>query len=334
VGDETADVVADGGMKGVDMSGSIGHEIERVAIVGSGVIGFSWAHVYSRNGLETRLYDPDRAAAETARENVVEALGLFCELGVFDDEAKNDAAARLRVCERLEDAVSGVQWVHESAPEDLALKQSLFEQLDSLTPPETILASNVSSLSMTDVSERTSHPERCVVVRPTNPPHIIPYCEIIAGEKTAADVVARAREFMLRVGQSPAVVNKDIPGFVLNRLQFALVQEAIWLMREGVASLADIDRCLTDGLGMRWAFTGPFLAEELNSANIEEGYRKYAESISRLWASLEHIPALEERDIVAARDGVAEVLAGRSHDEVLDWRDRMILTLRRQKGLL
>jgi L-gulonate 3-dehydrogenase len=311
-----------------------GREVRSTAIIGTGIVGFSWAHLYSRNGLETRLWDPDRASLEKGHQNVVDALGLFCRLGLLDEEAREVAVASLRVCDSLEEAVSGADWVHENAPEDLALKQGLFEELDSLAHPDAILASSVSGSSMTSVSTRTRHPERCVVVRPTNPPHIIPYCEIIGGEKTSPDVVARAKAFMLRMGQSPAVVNKEVYGFVLNRLQFALIGEAIWLLREGVASLADIDRCLTDGLAMRWAFTGPFLGEELNSANIEEEFRKYRDSFGEMWSSLEGVTSLEDRDITLACEGIDEVLAGRSHDEVLEWRDRMILALRAKKGIL
>ena len=316
------------------MDGTTGREVERVAIVGTGIIGFSWAHLYCRNGLETRLYDPDRTSLEKGYKNVLNALDLFCTLGLLDEEAKDAAVARLRVCDRLEDAVPDVDWVHECAPEELALKRGLFEEMDSLAHPDAILASSVSGLSMTLVSERTRHPERCVVVRPTNPPHIIPYCEIIAGQKTAADVVTRAHEFMTRMGQSPAIVKKEVYGFVLNRIQFALIREAVWLVREGVASVAEIDQCLTDGLALRWAFTGPFLGEELNSASIEEEFRKYADFYRAIWSSLESITQLEERDVTLAREGIDEVLGGRSHDEVLEWRDRMILALRAQKGSL
>lgn len=315
------------------MSKTTGREIRSVAIVGTGIIGFSWAHLYSRNGLETRLYDPDPACLEKGQENVVNALDLFCTLGLLDEQGRDDASVRLKKCDRLEDAVPGVDWVHENAPEDLGLKQGLFEEMDSLADPDAILASSVSGLSMTLVSARTTHPERCVVVRPTNPPHITPYCEIIAGQKTTDDVVARARDFMTRMGQSPAIVKKEVYGFVLNRLQSALIREAIWLLREGVASVADIDRCLTDGLALRWAFTGPFLAEELNSASIEEEFRKYEDFYRTIWASLEGITALDERDVALVRAGIDEVLAGRSHDEILEWRDRMILALRAQKGL-
>jgi len=316
------------------MSESTGGRIGSAAVIGAGVIGFSWAHLYCRNGVETRLYDPDPEALRRGYDNVVEALDLFVSLGLLDVPSRDAAEAHLDQCESLEDAVSGADWVHENAPEELALKQELFQKLDALARPDAILASSVSGSSMTSVSQRTVHPERCVVVRPTNPPHIIPYCEIIAGEKTAADVVASARDFMLRMGQSPTVVNKEVYGFVLNRLQFALIGEAIWLLREGVASLADIDRCLTDGLALRWAFTGPFLGEELNSASIEDEFRKYGESFKEFWSSLEGVSSLDERDIALAREGIADVLAGRSHDEVLEWRDRMILALRAQKGLL
>jgi L-gulonate 3-dehydrogenase len=309
-------------------------EIRSTAIIGTGIVGFSWAHLYSRNGIETRLYDPDPTSLEKGYENVVNALDLFRTLGLLDEEARDVAVECLRMCDSLEAAVSGTDWVHENAPEDLALKQGLFEEIDALAHPDAILASSVSGSPMTAVSARTRRPQRCVVVRPTNPPHIIPYCEIIGGEKTSADVVARAKAFMLRLGQSPAVVNKEVYGFVLNRLQFALIGEAIWLLREGVASLADIDRCLTDGLAMRWAFTGPFLGEELNSANIEEEFRKYRDSFGEMWSSLERITSLEERDITLACEGIDEALAGRSHDEVLEWRDRMILALRAQKGTL
>src|SRR5262249_18148180 len=149
--------------------------------------------------------------------------------------------ARIRYEMDLEAAVAGADYVQEAVPEDLAIKQAVYEDVDQLAGEHVVIGSSTSGMPMTRVAERTARPERCVAVHPTNPPHIVPLVEIVPGKRTAPETVTFARDLMAALGQSPIVCFKEVPGFVLNRLQFALEREAFYLMREGVASAADID---------------------------------------------------------------------------------------------
>jgi len=306
-------------------------EIQHAAVIGTGLIGFSWAHVFCRNGVETRMYDENAASLQRGYGRLLEAFDSFEELGLLDSDAKSSAIACVRVCDSLEDALLGVQWVQECVPEDLNIKREVFAQLDAVASRDTVLASSLSALAVSDVTSLTKHPKRCVGVHPTNPPHIIPLVEVIRSQATAPEVIDLAREFMALLGQSPIVVEKEIYGYVLNRLQCALIREAVALMRDGVASVADIDRCVTEGLGLRWALTGPFMVEELNASSIKDDLSKYRDYYETMWPSLSTANELTDKDIDLASEGLAEVLASSSHDKVLEWRDRTVLALRELK---
>jgi len=276
-----------------------------VAVVGAGTIGRSWIEVFVRAGLEVRVHDP------------LVAIG--------DD--------RVRACDSLAGAVAGAVWIQESVPEDRALKRTAFAELDRLAPADAILGSSASAIAMTEIATGLERPERCVVVHPTNPPHLVPLVEIVPGELTSEATVERAVSFMRELGQEPIVCRKEIFGFVLNRLQFALVREALFLLREGVASVGDIDRCVTSGLALRWAFLGPFAVEESNAASIEDDLRKFREPIRELFARLcSTLDGPTEDDIELASAGCAAMLDGISHDRLTAYRDEMIVRLRELKA--
>lgn len=309
-------------------------DIRTVAVVGCGFVGHSWAHIFSRNELETYMYDADARQLERGHRRLCEQLDVFETTGLIDEEAKRDALNRLHLCEDLAQAVSGADWVQECVPEDLGVKQRLFAEMDGLTSDGTILASSSSSLIISEVAALMKTPDRCIGVHPTNPPHVVPLVEIIKAEKTASEVVVLAREFMTGIGQSPIVVQKEVPGYVLNRLQSALVREAVSLARNGVASVPDIDRCLSEGLGLRWAFTGPYLVEELNGDDVGRCFKAYADYYERMWASLSElndVTRLEECDIDLAVEGVAQLLDVSTHEDLLAWRDHMVLATRHLK---
>ncbi len=308
-----------------------GDGIRTVAVIGAGHIGFGWAHVFCRAGLTTRLYDVNSDALGHGYDELAGGLDLFVEHGLLEEADRQRALDRVQATTDLEAALQDADYVQESVPEKLELKRSVFEEIDRLTPATTIIASSASQIPMSDIAVRTAHPERCVVAHPCNPPHIVPLVEIVAGEKTDPEVARRTRAFMERVGQSPITLNKEICGFALNRLQFALVREAFYLAHEDVASIADIDRCLCEGVGLRWPFIGPFMTEELNSKDIVDGLSKDIDENEELWAALGDFRRYDEDDIRKAAEGVQRIMGQVAHDEALAWRDAMVLQLRALK---
>lgn len=307
------------------------HGIDRVGLVGTGFIGKSWAVIFARNGLQVQVYDADPETRASVHGEVARELHALRKDGLIDAVAAEAALGRITVCATPAEALAGVDYVQESVPETLAVKRRIFAELDQLTPSRVILASSVSSLLMSDIARGLRHPERCVVAHPTNPPHLIPLVEVVGGQETAPEVVEATYAFMAEIGQRPIRCRKEIFGYVLNRLQFALVKEAFYLLKNGVASCADIDRCVTEGLGLRWAFSGPFAVEELNARDIEEDLQKFGPAIRELIGSLGDFHGPEEEDIQLAAAGVREMFSGRGHDEVLAWRRRLMLQLRAMK---
>ncbi|MGH2441886.1 MAG: 3-hydroxyacyl-CoA dehydrogenase NAD-binding domain-containing protein [Chloroflexota bacterium] len=306
-------------------------DIDTVAVIGAGFIGLGWVHLFCRAGLATRLYDSDAAALDRTYRMLQQELDLFREVGLIDAAEREAGLGRVALCHDLHEACAGAQYLQECVPEDLEIKQAVFAAMDRATSPDAILASSVSALAMTEIARDVRHPARCVVAHPTNPPHLIPLVEVAAGALTSLQVVDTTFRFLERIGQKPILVNTEIFGYVLNRLQFALVREAFYLAREGAASPAAIDRCITEGLGLRWALTGPFMVEELNAANIADDLLKYGPMMRALTANLGHWDGPSAEDITMATEGVSAIMGNRTHDEMADWRARRVLEIRRLK---
>lgn len=304
-------------------------DVTAVCCVGAGTIGGSWALVFARAGLEVRVYDPDPAQ--------LEALGARLDAGarVLAEARGLDAAAlraRVVATDDLERALAGAAYVQESVPERLELKRRVFAELDRLCPPGVVLASSVSAIPMTEIAAGLVHAERAVTVHPTNPPHLVPLVEVVPGERTDPEVAQAAYAFMERVGQRPILCRKEVVGFVLNRIQMALFREALHLHREGVASVADIDRCVTEGLALRWAFLGPFGVEHTNASSIEDDLLKFRQSMREMFAALhDGADGLDDGEVGRLAAEVASGIGRRPHGELTAWRDRMILELRALK---
>jgi 3-hydroxyacyl-CoA dehydrogenase len=303
-----------------------------VALVGAGTIGASWSVVYTRAGLETRVFDTDPAQRATVPERFDTYAAQLVEAGLVDEIAAGEMRMRLSVHDDLEAAIEGADYVQESVPEDIDVKRAVFGRLDAMTPPEVILGSSVSALPLSDITRALAHPERCVGVHPTNPPHVVPLVEIISGERTDPAVAEAAYAFMEQVGQAPILCRKDVFGFVINRIQMALVREALYLYREGIASAADIDRCVMQGLGLRWAFLGPFGIEHTNSASIEDDLRKFGPVLKALFDDVcRPYDGPSEEDITRAAADVERMFGGRPQPEIVDYRNRMVLATRALK---
>ena len=297
-----------------------------VAILGCGVVGFSWAVVFARHGLEVRLFNRPSSSLSTVKDRVRRALDLLREEGVIDGDAVSASMDRVLVFEDLAEAVGVAGYVQEALPEDLQLKQATFARVAAMTAADVVIASSCSGLRRADiVSQVDNHPERCLVVHPANPPHLIPFVEI-AGDGASDEAKQSARRLMEAVGQRP-ILCKEIYGYVLNRLQLALIQQALWLVQNDICSVPAVEAALTEGLGLRWAFTGPFGVEELNSASLGEGLRKYRDYMLEGFAELGEVREFDEAFVARAVAGFAPVKQGAEHEGYLEWRDHMVLRL-------
>lgn len=230
--------------------------IQRVAVIGLGVIGASWAARFLRAGLQVHCFDPGGGTTDRLDDFLRDALG--------SDDAAHGWRARLHRCSSLEEAVQSAQWVQENGPEGLAAKHALIAKLDANTAASAVIASSTSGHQPSALQAMASrHPERVLVAHPLNPPHLIPLLELVPGAQTRADLQVRAVRLYERIGMRVVVPRQEKVGHVANRLQAALLREAFALAIEGVLDVPDIDTVVTHGLGLRWACAGPFALTEL-----------------------------------------------------------------------
>lgn len=254
-----------------------------MAIVGAGLIGRAWASIFARAGWSVRLFDPVDGQAARCHALCREALDQLHRHGLCADPA--GALARISVVSSLKDALEGVTLVQENAPEKVEVKQALYAELDALAPADAILASSTSAIVASAFTENLKGRHRCLVAHPVNPPHLVPVVELCGAPWTAPDVISRARAIYDEIGQVPITVRKEIEGFILNRLQGALLTEAMRLVGEGYVSPQDLDHVIADGLGLRWSFLGPFATIELNApGGIPDYVARYSGFYQRIAA--------------------------------------------------
>src|ERR1700681_2617502 len=226
-----------------------------VAIVGAGLIGRAWAAIFARAGWNVRLTDPHVPTLAAAPRLIRDELLALARHGLANDP--DGAAARLSIAASLKEAVDNVEFVQENGPEIVEQKIAIFAELDKLAPPDALLVSSTSAITASRFTEMLPGRARCLVGHPVNPPHLIPLVELCGAPWTAPDAIDRARKIYHEIGQVPVTVNREINGFVLNRLQGALLAEAFRLVGEGFISAEDLDHTWKDGLGLRWSFLGP-----------------------------------------------------------------------------
>jgi L-gulonate 3-dehydrogenase len=234
-----------------------------VAIVGTGLIGRAWAAIFARAGWKVRLSDPHIPTLKAAPRLIRDELHALARHGLADDP--DGAVARISVAGSLREAVMDVEFVQENGPEKVEDKQAIFAQLDRLASPDALLVSSTSAITASRFTETLPGRARCLVGHPVNPPHLVPLVELCGAPWTSADAINRARTIYREIGQVPVTINREINGFVLNRLQGALLAEAFRLVGEGFISAEDLDHTVKDGLGLRWSFLGPFETIELNA---------------------------------------------------------------------
>lgn len=236
---------------------------ETVAIIGSGLIGRAWASIFARAGWNVRVTDPDAQTRAAAKDLILEELRGLARHGLAD--RPDVIIQRVTVYDTNADVVKGATFVQENGPEVLEIKQALFKELDALLPKDVVISSSTSAIVTSRFTEDLPGRARCMVGHPVNPPHLIPLVELSGAPWTSRETLERARQVYLAIGQVPIDVKKEIDGFILNRLQGALLAEAFRLVGEGYVSAEDVDHCVKNGLGTRWSFMGPFETIELNA---------------------------------------------------------------------
>ena len=234
---------------------SLNQPVRRIAIVGTGVIGASWAAYYLARGIDVVATDPGPQAEANLRKYVDDAWPLLTEVGLSPGASRD----RLTFTSDMSRALAQADWVQENAPERPDFKIKLFAQMDEATPPNSIIASSSSGITMDVIQSGCKRPERCVIGHPFNPPHVVPLVEVVGGAKTSEATIERAMAFYAGVGKKPVRLHKALPGHVANRFQAALYKEVLYLVQQGVLSVADADVAVSYGPGVRWGVMGPSL---------------------------------------------------------------------------
>jgi carnitine 3-dehydrogenase len=299
--------------------------IRRIAIIGTGVIGASWTALYLAKGLQVVATDVAPNAETALRKFVATAWPALTRLGLSPGASQSN----LTFNPVLAEAVAGADLIQENGPERIDFKQKLYGQLDELLPPNVIIASSSSGLRMSEIQlGAASHPERCVIGHPFNPPHLIPLVEIVGGAKTSEETIRRADEFYTSIGRRTVRVNKELSGHVANRLQAALAREVYHLVAEGVVSAADVDTALCWGPGLRWGIMGNMMLNHLGGGpgGIEHFFKQFTGPMTAWWKVLGS-PVLTPEVQKKLIDSVHAEVGSRSIEELEAERDEVLLGL-------
>jgi L-gulonate 3-dehydrogenase len=303
--------------------------MERIAVVGAGKIGRAWAIVFARAGHRVALYDASPEALGGALDQIRQGLLDLRRFGLIEDP---DAVLSLvSPAPTLAAAVGDADYVQENTLETLDVKREVFRRMDELAPPGCILASSTSTIPASRFSEGLEGRARCIVAHPVNPPHLVPLVEVSPAPWTGADAVQRTLALLKRAGQSPVLLRKEIEGFVLNRLQAALLLESWRLVREGCISVEDLDACVKDGLGLRWCFMGPFETIDLNAPDGVGDYaRRYGPAFHAMMRDVTYLPW--DDALIARIEGERRDLLPRERRADREsWRDRRLMALAAHK---
>ena len=306
--------------------------MEKIALIGGGLIGQAWAIVFARAGHEVALYDASPMTIEQAQINIASRLDDLTRFNLINDPG--EVLERLRYAVTPGDAVAGVAYVQESVPERVDVKREVYAELDRVVSNDTIIGSSTSGIPASSFTENVACRSRCLVAHPINPPYLHPLVELCPAPWTDKTVVDRTHDLMARVGQAPIRVKKEVPGFIANRLQGALLTMALKLVEEGYATVDDVDIAIRDGIGLRWSFMGPFETIDLNApGGVADYMRRYGplyEEIERsVAAPLAWDDALAARIDADRRDSLPlDRLSERS-----EWRDRRLMALVAQKQI-
>jgi 3-hydroxyacyl-CoA dehydrogenase len=309
---------------------SLDKPVRRIAIVGTGVIGASWAAQYLARGFDVVATDPAPNAEANLRKYVDDAWKLLTSIGLSPGADRG----RLSFTKDLKEALSAADFVQENGPERPDFKIKLYAEMDAVTPPDSLIASSSSSLTMSVIQSQCRHPERCVIGHPFNPPHVIPLVEVVGGAKTSPEAIQKAMIFYKSIGKKAILLRKEVPGHVANRLQAALYREVLYLIEQGVLSVADADDAVSWGPGLRWGVMGPSLQFHLGGG--AGGIQHFIEHLlpvmsSGLWKALGS-PTVTPELKQTLTDGVLQEAGNRSVAQLAEAENEVLLGLLRLRA--
>jgi 3-hydroxyacyl-CoA dehydrogenase len=303
-----------------------------VAIVGTGLVGRAWAISFARAGHAVRLWDEQPAACQSARAYVAGVLDDLEQNDLLRGQSPGEVLSRISIADDLAVAVAGAVHVQENTPEDREIKRAMFSLIDDVADPYAVIASSTSALLPSTFTEHLAGRRRCLVVHPINPPYLVPAAEIVPAPWTAPEIVERARAFLVDAGHAPLVMKRELDGFIMNRMQGALLEEAFRLVADGYASIEDVDAGIREGLALRWSFMGPFETIDLNApGGVRDYVERYQSIYSNIFSQAQHRidwagPVLEEVEAERRKALPKDKLAERQR-----WRDRRLMALAAHK---
>ena len=268
---------------------------EKVALIGCGLIGQSWAVSFLRAGFDVSLFDPVEGVTVQAQKNIKAKLSDLQNHGLLENKNISDYLDKIHLAGDISQAVGGSIYVQESGPEDLDIKKELTKNIDAATSDDIPIASSTSGIPTSLYASDVQGKYRCLVAHPINPPHLIPAVEIVPAPFTSEAITQNVKEIIISINKEPLELKKEIPGFVVNRLQGALLSEAFNLVKDGISTAEDIDKAISQGLGLRWSFMGPFQTIHLNAP---EGIAGYVERYEKMYKEMFNKPDMDWSSVV------------------------------------
>ena len=310
-------------------------DIKKVACVGAGVIGYSWALYYALKKLEVNVYDLTEEKLDLAKKRIHESLINLMNNEVVSLDEISMIESRIHYTTSMKEATFDVQFITESGPESYEIKWQMVKEMEKYTSSETIIASSTSGLLISEIAKDALHPERFIGAHPYNPPHLIPLVELTKGDKTTNEVLDCAKEFYQLIDKEPVILQKEALGFICNRIQMAVYREVCDLVMNGVCSIEDADKAVTYGPGLRWAIMGPSLVFELGGGEGHiDGLMKHLNPSISLWLhDMADFKDFPEEFTSIARKGVEEALKRRPKEignddaSLAKYRDKMLISL-------
>ncbi len=300
--------------------------MKKIAVVGAGFIGRSWSILFARAGYSVSLHDRDTEVLGRAPAFIDTSIAELISLGLLDDATA--VRERISTGTDLAEALAGAVHVQEAVSERLEIKQAVFAELDQLADADTVLASSSSTIPTSELSETLAGRGRCLLAHPLNPPHLVPVVEVVPTPWTAPEVVERTRGLLTAIGQMPVVMKKEVPGFIVNRLQIAVLNEAFRLIDDDCIDADELDKAMTHGLGLRWSVVGPFDTIDLNAAR---GVSHYVEIFGEMFHQAMKDRGEPRRWSESSIKAVEETMRTRLPvEEIPDrqaWRDRKLAEL-------
>ncbi|GAB6032551.1 hypothetical protein CHUAL_011444 [Chamberlinius hualienensis] len=306
---------------------------KKVAVVGSGFIGHSWAMVFASAGYQVSLYDSEEGKASKALKEISQKLEELEKSGLLRGKLNAKSQQSLiKAATSLKDCVNGAFFIQESVPEVFKIKRDLFQEIDSLVGKDAIISSSTSAIMPSKLSENLKNKDHFIVAHPANPPYFVPIVELVPASWTLPEVVAKTRQLMTEIGQAPVTCKKEQNGFALCRMQYAVINECWRLVRDGYLDVKDIDAVMTEGLGRRYAFLGAFEVAHLNAEGMKNYWDRYGGTIYNTQIVLGEPPVLEGPAAKEIEKQLNEWLPLEEIESRRRWRDVSLAALTKLRG--